>query len=171
MENNQSGQPGYNRQQNINYQQGYNQQGYNQQGYNQQGYNQQGYNQQGYNRQNYYQQQGYGSQNFNRPPYAERPTPCRPYVESNVNNPFNCGPEGKSRGIYAILAMFLGSIGMHYFYINKAGAGIITIILTIVTCGMWAILPLIQGVLALWTLTNEDFDARFVATTNFFPFF
>jgi len=143
-----------------NYGQNANQGGYQQQRYQQGGYGQPGYQQPGY--QQGYQQPGY------QQPYRQ---PMRPYVESTANNAFNCGPEGKSRGVYAILALVLGTIGLHYFYINKVGAGIITIVLVGITCGAWAIIPVIQGILALWTLTNEEFDRKFVATDSFFPFF
>lgn len=145
--------------------QGYQQQGYNQQQNYNQGYQQQqGYNQQGYQQQGY--QQGY-NQGYQQP-YQQ---PMRPYVETTSNNAFNCGPEGKSRGVYAIFALMLGSIGLHYFYINKIGAGIITILLVLITCGAWAVLPVIQGILAFWTMSNEEFDRKFVATNSFFPFF
>lgn len=124
-------------------------------GYQQPGYQQGGYQQGGY-------QQGY------QQPYQQ---PMRPYVETTNNNAFNCGPEGKSRGVYAILALILGTIGLHYFYINKVGAGIITIVAVMISCGALAIVPVIQGILALWTMTNEEFDRKFVATNNFFPLF
>lgn len=140
------------------YNQNYNQQGYNQQGYSQQqGYQQQGY-QQAYNQQ-YNQQQGF-QQSY-----------TRPYVESTINNAFNCGPEGKSRGIFCLLALVAGSIGLHYFYINKVTAAILTIVLTIVTCGCWAIIPILQGIIILWNHTNEEFDRKFVASNSSFPLF
>lgn len=152
--------------------QGYQQQGYGQQQNYNQTYNQQGYQQQGgYQQQQGYQQgynQGYQQQGYQQRPYQQ---PMRPYVETTSNNAFNCGPEGKCRGVYAIFALILGSIGLHYFYINKVGAGILTIVLVGITCGAWAILPVIQGILALWNMTNEEFDRKFVATNSFFPFF
>ena len=145
------------------YNQNYNQQGYNQQGYSQQqGYQQQGYQQaynQQYNQQHGYQQQGY-QQSY-----------TRPYVESTINNAFNCGPEGKSRGIFCLLALVAGSIGLHYFYINKVTAAILTIVLTIVTCGCWAIISILQGIIILWNHTNEEFDRKFVASNSSFPLF
>lgn len=145
------------------YNQNYNQQGYNQQGYSQQqGYQQQGY-QQAYNQQ-YNQQQGYQQQGYQQP-YT------RPYVESTINNAFNCGPEGKSRGIFCLLALVAGTIGLHYFYINKVTAAILTIVLTIVTCGCWAIIPILQGIIILWNHTNEEFDRKFVASNSSFPLF
>ena len=145
------------------YNQNYNQQGYNQQGYNQQqGYQPQGY-QQAYNQQ-YNQQQGYQQQGYQQ-------SYTRPYVESTINNAFNCGPEGKSRGIFCLLALVAGSIGLHYFYINKVTAAILTIVLTIVTCGCWAIIPILQGIIILWNHTNEEFDRKFVASNSSFPLF
>ena len=145
------------------YNQNYNQQGYNQQGYNQQqGYQQQGY-QQAYNQQ-YNQQQGYQQQGYQQ-------SYTRPYVESTINNAFNCGPEGKSRGIFCLLALVAGSIGLHYFYINKVTAAILTIVLTIVTCGCWASIPILQGIIILWNHTNEEFDRKFVASNSSFPLF
>lgn len=149
------------------YNQNYNQQGYNQQGYNQQqGYQQQDY-QQGYQQaynQQYNQQQGYQQQGYQQ-------SYTRPYVESTINNAFNCGPEGKSRGIFCLLALVAGSIGLHYFYINKVTAAILTIVLTIVTCGCWAIIPILQGIIILWNHTNEEFDRKFVASNSSFPLF
>lgn len=145
------------------YNQNYNQQGYNQQGYSQQqGYQQQGY-QQAYNQQ-YNQQQGYQQQGYQQ-------SYTRPYVESTINNAFNCGPEGKSRGIFCLLALVAGSIGLHYFYINKVTAAILTIVLTIVTCGCWAIIPILQGIIILWNHTNEEFDRKFVASNSSYPLF
>lgn len=145
------------------YNQNYNQQGYNQQGYSQQQrYQQQGY-QQAYNQQ-YNQQQGYQQQGYQQ-------SYTRPYVESTINNAFNCGPEGKSRGIFCLLALVAGSIGLHYFYINKVTAAILTIVLTIVTCGCWAIIPILQGIIILWNHTNEEFDRKFVASNSSFPLF
>lgn len=158
MNSNQSYQPGQQPGQ------GYQQQGYGQQQSYNQGYQQQGY-QQGYQQQGY--QQGYQQQGYHQG-YQQ---PMRPYVETTSNNVFNCGPEGKCRGVYAIFALMLGSIGLHYFYINKVGAGILTILLVCITCGAWAILPVIQGILAFWNMTNEEFDRKFVASNSFFPFF
>lgn len=137
--------------------------GYQQNNYQQQqgGYQQGGYQQQGY-------QQGYQS-GFQQQ-YQQY---TRPYVESTVNNAFNVGPEGKSRGVFALLALLCGTIGLQYFYVNKAAAGIITILLCLVTCGAWAIVNLIQGIIVLWSMSNADFDRKFVApgTSSTFPVF
>lgn len=73
------------------------------------------------------------------PQYNSRPYDC--------NNPFDSsGPQGKSRGIAALLAIFLGGFGVHYFYLGKVGAGVITILLTLLTCSVWSVVTFIQGI-------------------------
>jgi len=92
-----------------------------------------------------------------------------PYYDRN--NAFDsCGPEGKSRGVAALLAILLGSIGVQYFYLGKIGGGIITILLTAVTCGIWQIVTLIQGIL-MFCMTNSEFRRKYVLTTSTFPLF
>jgi hypothetical protein len=86
------------------------------------------------------------------------------------NNAFDSCPEGKSRGVYAILAILLGAIGIHYFYVNKTTAGLITILLSIVTCGGWELITFIQGILAL-IMTNREFRRKFVLSDTTFPVF
>lgn len=155
------------------YQQDYQQQGYQQQGYQQDYQQQQGY-QQPYQQQGYqqgYQQQGYQQQGYQQPYQQYQQPVYEPFSESTADNAFNVLPMGKSRGVFAILAILLGSFGLHYFYINKVGAGIITILAVLISCGFLAIIPFIQGIVALWSMRNEDFYRKFVATNNFFPLF
>lgn len=89
---------------------------------------------------------------------------------ANTDNAFDCGPEGKARGIAAILAIIIGSLGVHYFYLNKIPAGFITIILSVVTCGVWSVVTLIQGIY-MFCITNEQFREKYVTTTKTFPLF
>lgn len=92
-----------------------------------------------------------------------------PYYDRN--NAFDsCGPEGKSRGVAALLAILLGSIGVQYFYLGKIGGGIITILLTMVTCGIWQIVTLIQGIM-MFCMSNSEFRRKYVLTTSTFPLF
>lgn len=89
----------------------------------------------------------------------------------DANNAFDsCGPEGKSRGVAALLAILLGGLGIQYFYLGKVSAGIICIVLTIVTCGLWEIVTLIQGIL-MFCMTNAQFRQKYVATNASFPLF
>lgn len=97
------------------------------------------------------------------PPYG------RPYYPTD--NPFDAsGPEGKSRGVAALLAILLGSFGVQYFYLNKIGAGLLTILLSSVTCGIWSVVMLIQGIL-MFCMSNEEFQRKYVENPSFMPMF
>lgn len=76
----------------------------------------------------------------------------------------------KSKTTAGILAILLGSIGVHYFYCGKIGAGFITILLTGVTCGFWGIIPFIQGIMML-SMTDQQFDEKYVSNDKVFPLF
>lgn len=86
------------------------------------------------------------------------------------NDPFAECPEGKSRGVAGLLAILLGSLGIHYFYLGKTTAGILTILLSLVTCGIFATLMFIQGIL-LFCMNNEDFRRKYVLSPSSFPLF
>ena len=86
------------------------------------------------------------------------------------NDPFATGPSGKSRGVCALLALFLGTLGIQYFYLGKTTAGIISIILSLCSCGIFSIFVLIQGIL-MFCMTNEEFERKYVYTTSSFPLF
>ena len=92
---------------------------------------------------------------------------CPPPMPDNV---FNAGPSGKSRGIAALLAILLGTLGIQYFYLGKNTAGIITLIVSIVLCGIPSIIWIIQGILML-TMSQQEFERKYVYTTSTFPLF
>lgn len=87
---------------------------------------------------------------------------------------FSNGPSGKSRGIAAILALLLGSIGAHYFYLGKNMAGIINILLVFLG---WILVipPLFVGILSvvqcilMFTMTQDEFERRYVYTNRTYP--
>ncbi len=87
------------------------------------------------------------------------------------NNAFDSDPQsGKSRGVAALLAIFLGALGVQYFYLGKNTGGVITILLSLVTCGAWEIITLIQGILML-CMDNRSFLQKYVYTNSSFPLF
>ncbi len=86
------------------------------------------------------------------------------------NDVFSPGPSGKSRGVVALLAIFLGSLGIQYFYLGKNTAGVIALVLSIITCGIPGILWLIQGIM-MFTMSQADFERKFVYSTSTFPLF
>ena len=77
---------------------------------------------------------------------------------------------GKDKLVCGLLAILLGSLGIQYFYLGKIGAGLITIFLCFITCGLWSVLILIQGILML-TMSQQDFDQKYVYTKKWFPLF
>lgn len=63
----------------------------------------------------------------------------------------------KSKVTAGILAILLGGLGIHKFYLGDALPGILLIIVTVVTCGIVGpIIGLIEGILYL-TKTDEEF--------------
>lgn len=87
------------------------------------------------------------------------------------NNAFDSDPVyGKSRGVAALLTIFLGGLGIQYFYLGKVAGGLITILLTIVTCSIWSIITLIQGIMML-CMDNRSFCQKFVESKSTMPLF
>ena len=55
-----------------------------------------------------------------------------------------------------ILAILIGSLGIHKFYLGYTTEGIIQLVLSIVTCGLAGIVPFIEGIIYL-TKSDEEF--------------
>ena len=108
---------------------GYGQPGYGQPGYGQPGYGQPGYGQPGYG------QPGYGQPGYGQPAYAAG----QPVV----------GTAPKQWLVAALLAFFLGALGIHNFYLGYTAKGIIQLVLTITVIGafisvIWAFIEFIM---------------------------
>ena len=101
-------------------------------------------------------------QQRNQGPYNNQ---GQPYYQRGV---FDNGPSGKNRGLAGLFAILLGSLGIHYFYVGKNTAGIICLILGILSCGFVHLLTLIQGILIL-TMTEEEFERRYVYSMSTIP--
>lgn len=114
----------------------------------------------------------YQQPQYQQPQYAygQPQQPQYGYGQQQQIGAFDAGPSGKSRGVAGLLAIFLGGLGIHYFYCGKGGGGAICILLTIVTCGAWSILTLIQGIMML-TMSCEDFERKYVYSQSTFPLF
>ena len=69
-----------------------------------------------------------------------------------------------------IMAIIFGGLGVQYYILGKIGGGLVTLLLTMVTCGVWSILTLVQGILML-TMSDEEFYRKYVASQSFMPLF
>jgi len=118
----------------------------------------------------YSQQQPPYQQGYQQPPYQQ---PQYGYQQpASSGNIFDEGPSGKSRGLAGLLAILLGSLGIHYFYLGKNTAGIVFLLVAVLSCGflaaLTAILSLIQGIL-MFTETQEEFERKWVNCPTDFP--
>lgn len=55
----------------------------------------------------------------------------------------------KSKVVAGLLGIFIGSLGIHRFYLGYTGIGVLQILLTLVTCGAAGLWGFIEGILIL----------------------
>ena len=71
----------------------------------------------------------------------------------------------KDKMAAGLLGIFLGSLGIHKFYLGYKKEGVIMLLVSLLTCGAGAavmsIIGLIEGIMYL-TKTDEDFQAIYV---------
>jgi TM2 domain-containing membrane protein YozV len=71
-------------------------------------------------------------------------------------------PPGSEKKVVAgILAILLGGLAIHKFYLGYTKEGIIQIVITVCTCGIGGLIGLIEGIIYL-TKSDEDFVATYV---------
>jgi TM2 domain-containing membrane protein YozV len=75
-------------------------------------------------------------------------------------------PEGADKKVLAgILGILLGSLGIHKFVLGYTTAGIIMLLVSVLTCGFGAlpmsIIGLIEGIIYL-TKSDEDFVETYI---------
>ena len=75
----------------------------------------------------------------------------------------------KSKIAAGILAILLGPLGIHKFYLGYTGAGIIHLILTllIITAPISGVIALIEGIIYL-TMSDENFNNTYVVNKKTF---
>lgn len=67
---------------------------------------------------------------------------------------------GKDKTAAGILGILLGGFGVHQFYLGSVGTGFVMIAITLITCGIGAVLGLVEGILIL-VMSDEDFNKRY----------
>ncbi len=81
-------------------------------------------------------------------------------MSQNTDQP---APKTKDRTVAGILAILLGGLGIHQFYLGNVGTGIIRIIMTITIIGapVSGLIALVEGIIYL-TKSDEDFHQIYV---------
>lgn len=69
--------------------------------------------------------------------------------------------QSNKKVVAGILGILLGGWGIHKFYLGYTKEGIIQIVLTFVTCGVGALLGLVEGIIYL-TKSDEEFTKTYV---------
>jgi TM2 domain-containing membrane protein YozV len=64
---------------------------------------------------------------------------------------------GKDRSTAGILAILLGSIGVHHFYLGSNTAGVVEIV---ACCGLGGLVGIVEGVMLL-IMDQNEFDQRY----------
>jgi TM2 domain-containing membrane protein YozV len=67
---------------------------------------------------------------------------------------------GKDKTTAGILGILVGGLGVHHFYLGSTTAGIIEIVVGVVTCGVGCLLGLVEGILLL-VMDQNEFDQRY----------
>lgn len=75
--------------------------------------------------------------------------------QESWNQPPQHNPENKKL-IAGILAIVIGSLGIHKFVLGYTKEGILQIVISVFTCGIGGIIGLIEGIIYL-TKSDEEF--------------
>ena len=66
------------------------------------------------------------------------------------------GMQPKQKIVAGLLGIFLGSLGIHQFYLGDTKKGVIRIVVSVVTCGIGGIWGFIEGIMILTGNINTD---------------
>ncbi len=80
--------------------------------------------------------------------------------ETTNPNPAGKIPGAEKKLVAGLLAILIGGLGVHKFYLGYTKEGVIQILLSFL-CGLGALLALIEGILYL-TKSDDEFVATYV---------
>ena len=103
----------------------------------------------------------------NYPPENSNMPPTPPPIYSQVPPAFSVQSEASSKKLAAgLCAILIGTLGIHKFILGYTNAGIIMLLVTLLTCGMGGIvmhvIALVEGILYL-TKSDADFYNTYLA--------
>lgn len=91
-------------------------------------------------------------------------------LQNRGGSPMGQSEIASKKTMCGILAILVGTLGIQYFVIGKPVAGFITILLSIVSCGLWGIITLVQGIMML-CMSDSEFKAKYLDSTSTLPLF
>ena len=90
---------------------------------------------------------------------AQYQTPQQPQYQQQFQQPMTPA-QGKSKIGAGLLAIFLGPLGIHNFYLGYTGKGVAQLLITLLTCGIGAIVTwiwsLIEGIMIFTGSISTD---------------
>lgn len=97
----------------------------------------------------------------NQPDQSSSPNPETPNPAPGGGTP-PAGGKSDKKLVSGLLAILLGWTGAHKFYLGYQKEGIITLVISLVTCGsIGSIIGIVEGVIYL-TKTDEEFETTYV---------
>lgn len=101
-------------------------------------------------------------------PYQQPQQPAYQQPVLDLNATQQRMVSAKDKTVCGLLAIFLGGLGIQYFYLERPGAGLITILFFFITCGCWSIITFIQGIYIL-CMNDAEFQRKYVLSASSFP--
>lgn len=94
------------------------------------------------------------------PPPPRVAHPMHPVGYAPVQQPMVVGVEQKSKLVAGLLAIFLGALGIHNFYLGFTGKAVTQLLITVCTCGYGGLIigiwGLVEGIMILSGRINKD---------------
>ena len=81
---------------------------------------------------------------------------CGTIISGGKKKAENANPNAKSKMAAGLLGIFLGSWGIHNFYLGFTSKAVIQIVVTLVTCGIGGLWGFIEGILILVGNIHQD---------------
>lgn len=91
-------------------------------------------------------------------------------LQAKGGSAYNNSDISSKKTLCGILAILVGTLGVQYFVLGKTAGGLITILLSLVTCGAWGIVTLVQGILML-CMSDQEFEQKYINSTSTLPLF
>lgn len=92
------------------------------------------------------------------------------YQNGRNQQPYNPQPDDSKRILCGVMAIIFGGLGIHYFIMGKTVAGLLSILLSLCTCGIWSMVMLAQGIVIL-CMSDQEFNRKYIYSTSTLPLF